>query len=134
MTGQDIADALNARLALFPGGAEVAWEGISYEPRIGVPYLITKLSSYLKTGVGAGINGAADHSGTWTVTVRRPAIEGRQPAGQVAGQLVDFFGRGAVLKGPKGENIILLQTSDGPALYFGDWVSVPVTVTFVAST
>lgn len=134
MVEQDIVDALNARLMLFPGGLDIAWEGIVYEPLVGRPYLTAKLSSYLRTGVGAGLQGAADHNGTFTVTIRRPAIEGRQPAGQTAGRLIGHFGRGGRVFGPLGEAIVLLQASEGPALYFGDWVSIPVTVTFIATT
>lgn len=133
MEQQDIVDALNARLMALPGLGDVAWEGIAYEPRPGTPYLSPKLSSYTRTGVGTGLEGSTDHSGTYTVTLRAPAIEGRQPTGQMAGRIMRHFGRGGRVVGPTGQPIILLQASEQVASYFGEWVSIPVVVTFVAS-
>ncbi len=133
MTQQDILDAMNARLALFPGIGDVAWEGEVYEPKNGVPYLKPVLSSYTKTGVGAGIEGAANHDGTYTISVRRPADEGRMLAGQVAGALVAHFGRGAVVTAA-GLPVILLQSSDGVSQSYGNWLTIPVTVTFTATS
>lgn len=132
MTQQDIVDALNGRLEQFPGLGDVSWEGEAYEPQNGRPYLRAELSSYVETGVGAGIQGAAQFDGTYKVTVRRPADEGRRPAGQVAAALKQHFGRGAVVNAADGTPIILLQASEGVATYYGNWVSLPVTVTFTA--
>lgn len=132
MNQQSILDAMNARLQMFPGVGDVSWEGETYEPINGRPYLRAEMSSYTRTGIAAGIDGAAQHDGTYKVTVRRPADESRMPAGQVAAALVKHFGRGAAVNTADNEPVILLQSSEGIATYYGNWLSLPVTVTFTA--
>lgn len=133
MTQQDIIDAFHARLALFPGLPDVAWEGgAAYEPIVGTPFFSPKLSSYQRRNIGAGVLGAYDINGTWTVVVKRSADEGRQPAGQQAAQLVSFFDRGQPMIAG-GTPLVLLDASEQPASYFGGWVAIPVVVTFTAT-
>lgn len=132
MTAQDILDAFNARLQTFPGLPDVAWEGEAYEPLAGRPYLSPRLSSYVGTGVGAGTGGTEQHDGTYTITVRRPADEGRAPAGQMAAALKAYFARDKALFTAAGLPVVLMQSTEQPATYYGNWVSIPVVVTFSA--
>lgn len=133
MTEQDIVDAFNARLAQLPGLGDVAWEGIAYQPKPGTPYLRAVCSGYSKRRVGAGVLGNDQVDGSFTITVVRPADEGRQPAGLQAAQIQAFFAPDVAMTAA-GQPLVLLESSEGTADYSGSWVSIPVTVVFTASS
>ena len=131
MIQQDVVDALNERLAAFPDAPEIAWEDSGYEVRDGVAYLSPRLSSYTSYVVGGGVDGATQVDGTYTVVVRRPADEGRQPAGHLAGAIEGWFGRGVPIVAA-GVPVILSQATELAATISGNWISIPVQVTFTA--
>ena len=134
MEQQDIVDALDGRLQLFPGvpAQDVAWEGLPYQPTKGRPFLSPRLSSYVRTPVGAGVDSIVQHDGTYTVMVQASADDGRRFAGQIAGAVRAFFERGTVLAAA-GQPLILLNASPQPSVPNGDWIGIPVVVTFTAS-
>lgn len=133
MSSQAIADAFDARLATFQGGGYIQYEDVPYTPIAGKPYLSARLSGYSRSTVSAGPDPVMQESGTYQVNVNRPSGEGRQAAGQIADKVVAHFPTAAPLTLPAG-SLIVLYSSAGPGISAGDWYTVPVMVSWTATT
>lgn len=131
MTQQDIADALTARLQLFPNSPPVAWDGVPFRPTLPLAYLSERLAAYTRQAIGTGPNASVQHDGAYSIVVFSPADDGRAVAARIAGRLVAHFGRGTSLVAA-GVPVIVVQVGEQPGYANNDWYAVPVVVTFTA--
>jgi hypothetical protein len=128
-----IADALDAKFATFPaGGADIAWEGRAYNPIDGKPYFSTRMSAYTRNPLGYGADAYHEERGSYQITVFRPLTEGRPTAARIAAAVVAFYQRGSGLATSDGITVFIENASAQPAYAFGAWISIPVTVQWIA--
>lgn len=130
MAYNSIASALDSFLLTFPGNYTIVLEDHIFIPDSRTPYLAAKLSAYTRVNAGFGANSIMQENGFYTITVNRPAVEGRGAAGRMADALVDFFARGTVLATGTGQSLQILYASAQPSQSHGDWLTLPVVVSW----
>jgi hypothetical protein len=127
-----IGAAFDAKMQAFPGGLDVAWEDVTYTPTAARPYLAVSLSAYAGTPLGIGADAARSEQGSYSINVNWPSGQGRGAAAAVADQLCSFFARGLILPLAAG-GVIVTNSSARPAIDNGAWLTVPVTVSWIAN-
>jgi hypothetical protein len=108
-------------------------DGSFYEPNQTTPYVVGKLSAYQRVAAGFGRDAVVKISGSYTVTIMRPTIEGRQTAGQMAGQMLTILGRGTTVALGTNLNVTISNSSEKPPMVDTDWITVPVVAEFFGS-
>lgn len=123
--------AFEARLSTFSAGGTVVVESAPvYLPQAGAGYLSGRLSGYARTPLGVGPDAPAEVNGTYTVSVQRSATEGVGMAALIASRIVHLFNRGTALALATGQVLSIDQASEQPAIFAGDWITVPVVVKY----
>ena len=131
MSYQNISDAFDARI----GGVtqiDLQYEGVAYTPVTGRPYLSARLLAYTRTNAGFGPDCVMSETGSYQISVNWPSGEGRPAAGAVADQIVAAFPRALALQA--GAQVVsILYTSAAPSIQSGDWLTIPVVVSWMAT-
>jgi hypothetical protein len=134
ITQEMVNAAFDALLQAVAGFGDIhVDDGSFYEPNQTTPYVVGKLSAYQRVTAGFGRDAVVKISGSYTVTVMRPTIEGRQTAGQMAGQMLAIFGRGTTLALGTNLNVTIINSSEKPPMVDTDWITVPVVADFFGS-
>ena len=132
MTGTifpDLEAALEARVQALSSETEIAWEGISYAPRKGRPYLAVQTAARQRSPMALGPQSPHLWVGTWSFRVVHPAEEGKAIAYQRAKTVLDWFPRALTLV-YGGAKIVVESGSIQPAYPTADWLNIPVTVSW----
>lgn len=131
MSYQLISDAFDARLGAVTQ-LDVQYEGVAYTPVTGRPYLAARLLAYSRTNAGFGPDSVMTETGSYQISVNWPTGEGRPPAAAVADLLVAAFPRALSLQA--GTQVIsILYTSAAPTILSGDWMTIPVVISWMSS-
>jgi hypothetical protein len=127
--------ALDAHLLAFSakGMGDIAWEGVPYQPNEGRGYIAARMPAYARQPLGVGADCVVQESGTYQITVNRPTTEGDDFAGSLAERLVAWFARGTILVAGTGQSLVIENASEMPAQPTGNWLSVPVVVSWICS-
>lgn len=133
MSYDQIWTALDARAALFTAGGDIVSEGDYYDPVEGRPYVLTKLAAYERSPAGVGPDCVIVETGSYMVSLRRPAEEGRGAASELADQVVALFPRSLALVTASGQQISLVSATAMPAIPAGAWLTVPVMIRWFTS-
>lgn len=133
LTKAAVQDAFDTRLRSFAAGGDVTLAGQGYQPRAGRPYLSSRMSAYVHTPLGIGADVAYEASGTYQVNVNRAAIEGLPTADSIAARVAYLFRRGTALELATGAVLTVISASEAPEIPSGDWLTVPVSITWYAS-
>jgi len=126
----DIQAAFDNRLNTLPGGYDIAWPNIPFEPQAGATYLRPQFLPADTVQVGLGTDGLDDTTGIYQVDVVYPAETGRS---QIPDQVADHFKRGTVLS-YNGTNVRIRSVSIASALRDGAFFFVPVSIAFQTYT
>ena len=122
--------AFDAVLAAVTAGGDIVVEGQTYQPVAGRPYLSCRLSAYTRTPMAIDPNTPFDVRGSYQVNIQRPANEGKAIAAQIADLIVALFPRGMALALGTGASLTVLSAGAQPAITEGDWLTVPVVVSW----
>lgn len=130
-----ISAALDAFLqsALSSNPLDVAWEGTAYLPQTGRPYLRVDLSAYTRVPGGTGQQVVFIERGTYTVAVMWPSGSGKAAPVAEADRIKSIFPRALSLPLSGQAPLVVQDASLAPANVSGDWLSVPVTVSWMTS-
>lgn len=131
MSYQAISDAFDAQLAGVTQ-LDVQYEAVAYTPVTGRPYLAARLLAYSRTNAGFGPDCVMSETGSYQVSVNWPSGEGRPPAAAVADQIVAAFPRALGLTA--GTQVVsILYSSAAPTIMSGDWLTIPVVISWMSS-
>jgi hypothetical protein len=134
ITRENVNAAFDTLLKSINGIGDVHLDdGSIYYPDQSTPYVVGRLSAYQRKALGVGANTLMGITGNYTISVMRPAIEGRAAAGLIAGQLVAIFARGVTLATGTTQTVTILNTSEQPAQNHADWINLPIVVDFIGS-
>ena len=122
--------AFDALLSSFTLGGPLVVEGQAYEPIAGTPYLSARLSAYARAPVALDANSPFQVTGAYQINVNRPANEGKATAAAIADLLVALFPRGTALALATGTVLSITSVGAAPAITSGDWLTVPVVVSW----
>lgn len=125
-----VSAAFDAQLQGFTAGGDVNLEGTRYQPQAGRPYLSSRLAAYQRTPAGIGPVTGYQVAGSYQVNVNRPATEGAAAARAVAAQLTVLFARGTAIALATGHALTIENASEQPLIEGGDWLTVPVVVSW----
>jgi hypothetical protein len=126
-----VRTAFEALLATFPAGGDVVTEASpQYAPKAGKPYLSGRLAAYARTPIGIGTPTPEMVAGSYQINVQRPATEGVGPGSAIAARLVHLFDRGTALALATGQVLTVEQASEQPAIFAGDWITIPVVIQY----
>jgi hypothetical protein len=125
--------AFDALLTTFTDGGDVNLAGTPYIPQAGVPYLASQIAAFQRMPEGVGPNAPNSVAGSYAIRVNRPAIEGLAMAGSLAGRLVALFHRGLPVVLATGPILTIEAATEQPAIMAGDWLTVPVNVSWYGS-
>jgi hypothetical protein len=130
-----IKTALDTRMQAFaaPGMGQIAWQDQVYEPAQGQPYIAVRVAAYARRPLGVGADCVFEESGTYLITVNRPTAEGTARAAWLAEQIVAWFARGITLPTTDGEQLIMMNASEQPTQAAGNWITLPIVVSWLAS-
>jgi len=121
---------LDTRLLTFTAGGAVHVQGGTFMPAAGVPYIRGDLPAYQRTPLGIGSDSARQARGTYQIRVVRPSIEGSAQAMSIAARIAYLFARGTSLVMETGALLIIENATEAPEQPSGDWLIVPVIVTW----
>jgi len=133
MSYDQIWNAFDLAFSTFAANGDIVTEGDPYTPVEGRPYVMTKLAAYSRVPTGPGANCVMQESGSYMVSLRVDAAEGRNGASAIAEQVVALFPRGRTLTTPGGQFISILVASALPAIPDGAWLTVPISISFFAT-
>ncbi|CAB4122354.1 Protein of unknown function DUF4128 [uncultured Caudovirales phage] len=130
----DLRSAFRARLQAINGlPSGRAWEGRSYAPQIGTPFIRESFRPISSTVRAVGIGGLIAHKMTGNLNLFFPAGKGTADVEQAAGLILAAFAPGtSLVYGPSSG--VILQAERSPILQEPDWISVPLTITVYAYT
>lgn len=126
----DIQAAFDNRLNTLPGGYDIAWPNIPFEPQAGSTYIRPSFLPADTTQVGLGADGLDDTTGIYQIDVVYPAGTGRS---SIPDAVADHFSRGTVLS-YNGTNVRIRSVSIAQALRDGAFYFVPVSIAFQTYT
>lgn len=116
---------------LLPSGR--AWEGRSFEPVLGSPFISETMSPIYSEPRGLGVGGTIAHKITGNFTLHYPAGKGTAAIERMAGALLELFKPGTPLIYGQTSGVVQ-QAERRPLLVDADWISCPVVVSAVAYT
>lgn len=128
-----VSAAFDAAMALFNTlDGDLVYEGNVYLPIEGRGYFALRMAAYTRINLGNGADAVMSETGSYQISVYRPAAEGRGMAAMIADNLVATFPRGLSLALGNGRNVVVEYASAQPAMDSGAWMQVPVTVAWIA--
>lgn len=124
---QDIRNALQTRLETVTGLPETVYEGVSYAPVPGTPFIASALVPAAARPVTMGQDHLILHEGTFEIAVSYPSGVGTGSAEAMADAIKAVFTAESVLT--VGANNIRIRYSERrQALIDSDWIRIPVSV------
>jgi len=131
ITQGGVRQALEALLSTLVGAGDINLESAAlYLPKANTPYVSGRISAYTRVPMGVGYPTPCEVNGMYQINVNRPAIEGADMAASVAARVVALFQRGTALVLTTGPVLTVLQAGEQPLITAGDWLTVPVVVSF----
>lgn len=124
-----IRATLTSRLKAFPSLPAVAWEGKTYDPIIGTPYLTPSLIPAAPRAGGCGDDAPNQHTGIYQLMLTYPGNSGLDAVNSACDALVDWFKRGTELDA--GIGVLTIQKAwCGPESSSADWIAVPISIRY----
>lgn len=117
------------RLLTLSGLPAVAWQGETYRPVVGTPY-ITEAFVPVASQTRAGYQ---VHTDLATFTLHYPIGAGTLPIETMAGQLLTHFKPGTKIEYTSAAAIVD-EAERGPAQQGEDWIDLTVTISLLGST
>ena len=129
----DIQNALNDRLKSYvsSSGDVVAWEGMNFTPKAGIPHLKAFNLPGRADVRGLGPDGMTQTPGVYQIDCVFPMGQGHGPAKAKADAIAAWFPRGLQLIAEH-PNLRVKLATVGPGIPDGGWYTVPVTVLWIA--
>lgn len=122
----------------LPGANEprtaIAWEGVSFTPVSGRPYLMESLRPNYSRKRGLGAGGTIEHQSTANFTLHYPAERGTLAIERMAGALMKHFEPGAVSLSRDGMRASIQNVGRSALQFDGAWVSCPIAVDLLSWT
>lgn len=131
----DIRGALNTRLEEAASDLpEIAWEGMYYRPRVGVPYMQVSMVPAVITMESMGPAGLFRHEGSYEVTLVYPSDEGTANVELMADTIRAAFRAGDTLELSGTPVVRVLRAERGQVVDDVDWIRVNVSVRWYTYT
>lgn len=128
MTPSDIAAALRVQVAKFAGS--IAWEDVTYEPDLSVPYIRVRNLPVSNKAAGIGENAPNKQTGILEIIVCTPTGEGTGYAETMADQVEALFKRGFALPAGDGWVRSTDPPSRGRSIPMDAWSCLPISITY----
>lgn len=124
-----IQAALDAHLQALAAEPEVAWDGLTYEPRADRNYVTTQMAARQRRPMALNAATPWEWRGIYTIVVRHIAAEGLRPAYARAGVVASHYARGLTLVS-SGVKVIILEAGLPPHFKTPGWINQPVQVSW----
>lgn len=129
----DLRAGIRQKLQTLPGLIDVAWEGKTYQPVKGKPFLSEQMRPISSVVRGTGLGGYIAHTVTANFTLHYPAGKGTVEIDALAGALLELFRPGSSITYNTASAVI--QQAERMALFQEpDWINCPVVITLIGHT
>lgn len=129
----DIRAAFRALLEAVPGLPAVAWEGRSFTPLVGTPFVRESLRPINSAVRALGRGGTISHTITAHLILFYPIGKGTVDIETMAGTLLEAFKPGTSLVYGTSKGVIM-QAQRKPLLQEPNWQSLPIEISITAHT
>jgi hypothetical protein len=129
----ELRSGLRTRLLTLANCPGVNWEGVDYEPTVGVPFITEAMRPVSSVVTAPGVGGVIAHTLLATFTLHFPANAGTNAIEAMAGALMDLFRPGNSISYGS-SNAVIQQTERAGATQEPDWINLSVVVTLVGHT
>ena len=135
MSQSAICDAFDLYLLSMPGlPPDIVIEGQAFNPQSNLPYVSSRMAAYSALPAAMGPNAVVVESGTYQVSVHRPAAEGRAGATAMADMVVAWFSRAKSLLTATGQTVIFESATGQPITTSASFITLPVVVAWMTTT
>jgi hypothetical protein len=126
--------ALRAALLAVPNLPAVAWEGVTYTPVAGTPYLreALRVTSYRRKALGQG--GTMQHDFRANLTLVYPSNRGTKDIEAMEGVLIQAFAPGTSLVYGGQSSFVMSAEPYGGLQVNNGWIQSVIVVSFTAYT
>lgn len=116
--------AIRERLLTVTGLPAVAWEGRSFSPAVGQPWLRERLLPISETPAA---NGTVSHRYSWELALFYPAGSGLSALTTMRSRIIDHFAPGLKLA-YEGVSLTVMESSRKPPVTEPDWLQGPLSI------
>ena len=129
-----IQAGFDALLATITNGGRIrVQDGTVFVPDEGQPFLAGQISAYNRQPLGIGPNTPFQFTGSYTITIYRPASEGTANAAAMAEIILQVFARGLLVAAGTSAGVQIFNASEQQLLTSADWVTLPVVVSWMGN-
>jgi hypothetical protein len=129
----NIRSGIRQRLQTLPGLIAVAWEGRTYQPVKGTPFLTEQFRPISSAVRATGVGGTIAHTMTANFTLHYPAGKGTAEIDALAGSLLQHFRPGTSVS-YNAASAVVQQAERMALITEPDWINCPVIITLIGHT